>query len=140
MLANELNKTEIPISEQSSFSRFYSKKAKQGNIQSINELLPLHHQSVNTPAMVRHCMGIIQQLTGTKSRANSCHNWRSTSLCTRKGGQWTYPEKFKNIMWFMGPLHFEMVLGSVTGQWLGRYLHEVWNKPSRKNWGYFVRK
>ena len=32
--------------------------------------------------------------------------------------QWAFPEKFNCIMWFMGSLHIEMVLGSVIGQWL----------------------
>lgn len=59
----ELNKTEIPVSEWLSFSGFYSKQGKEGNIQSINQLLPFHQESVNTSAMVRHCMDLIQQLT-----------------------------------------------------------------------------
>lgn len=59
----ELNKTEIPVSERLSFSGFYSKQGKEGNIQSINQLLPFHQESVNTPAMVRHYMDLIQQLT-----------------------------------------------------------------------------
>ena len=59
----ELNKTEIPVSERLSFSGFCSKQGKEGNIQSINQLLPSHQESVNTPAMVRHCMDLIQQLT-----------------------------------------------------------------------------
>ena len=59
----ELNKTEIPVSERLSFSGFYSKQGKEGNIQSINQLLPFHQEYVNTSAMVRHCMDLIQQLT-----------------------------------------------------------------------------
>ena len=58
----ELNKTEIPVSERSPFLGFYSKRAKEGNIQYINQLLPLQQEFVNTPTMVRNSMDLILQL------------------------------------------------------------------------------
>ena len=44
--------------------------------------------------------------------------------------QWIHPEKFKDIIWFMGPLHLEMVLGSLIGQCLdGSGLVDIYTKP-----------
>ena len=36
----------------------------------------------------------------------------------RKQMQWMYPDKFKNVIWMMGPLHKEMAFMVVIGDWL----------------------
>ena len=45
-----------------SFSAFFSSTAEQHTFKTISTLLPLLEESINSPAMVRHCMYIIEAL------------------------------------------------------------------------------
>ena len=45
------------------FSRFYSRHSSSKSFVSINQLLPILPESINTSATVRHCATIIVKLT-----------------------------------------------------------------------------
>ena len=90
----------VPAEHRISFSAFYSKETITDQCNSVSKLLPLLEESVNSPAMIRHCMEIIFKIT---NKVNPSH----TSVITGdqpvyaigKQVQWTFPLQFKNIFW-----------------------------------------
>ena len=51
------------LSDRTSFSAFYSQEDHQSQFQTMSTMLPLLEESINSPAMIRHCMNIIKGLT-----------------------------------------------------------------------------
>ena len=76
-------------------------------------------------------MDLIQQLTEKQNPGkNPVITADQPVNALGKQIQWIHPEKFKDIIWFMGRLHLEMVLGSVIDQYLdGSGLVDIYTKP-----------
>ena len=104
------------IEERASFFGFYSRHSSTKSFVSINQLLPILPESINTPTTVRHFSKIIAKLTKEL-------NPDQVPIITAdqpvyalvKQVQWLYPHVFGNIIWMMGPLHIEMMLLNIMG-------------------------
>ena len=115
-----------------SFSDFHSSKQQQKTEISKIALLPLLEESINSPAMVRHCANVLIRITNYL-------NANQTTLVTAdqpvyalgKQIQWRYPNE-GNIFWMLGGLHIEMTFMSAIGNWLnGSGWVEVFEHGSR---------
>ena len=115
-----------------SFSDFHSSKQQQKTEISKIALLPLLEESINSPAMVRHCANVLSRITNYL-------NANQTTLVTAdqpvyalgKQIQWRYPNE-GNIFWMLGGLHIEMTFMSAIGNWLnGSGWVEVFEHGSR---------
>ena len=85
----------------------------------ISTLLPILEDSINSTAMVRHCIEIVRN---TISHLNPGQITVLTAdqlvHALGKQVQWTYHEDYKDVTWQMGPLHIEMVLMNTIGNWI----------------------
>ena len=98
------------IEERASFSGFYSRHSSSKSFVSINQLLPILPESVNTPATVRNCAKIIVKLTEKLNPGQvPIINAGQLVYALGKQVQWLYPHEFGNIIWMMGPLNIEML-------------------------------
>ena len=132
---NWISKMNHPIGnlqERISFSGFYSKHIATSSGKSIIELLPLLQDSVNSPAMVRHCMLVIKDLKfALNPEQDPVITGDQPVYALGKQVQWMYPQDFDRIVWMMGPLHIEMAFINVNGDWLhGSGWCEVLNKAN----------
>ena len=85
---------------------------------SINFLLLLS-VSVNTPATVSHCALAIKSITEKLNPGQIPAITADQSVyALGKQVRWEYPEELGNEIWMMGPLHIEMLLLSMIGDWL----------------------
>ena len=85
---------------------------------SISFLLLLS-VSVNTPATVSHCALAIKSITEKLNPGQIPVITADQSVyALGKQVQWEYPEELGNEIWMMGPLHIEMLLLSMIGDWL----------------------
>ena len=127
---SKLISPEIPLSERISFSGFYSKKEISTQHKCINELLPFLEDSVNSLGMAKHCMMLVEKLVSTiNSHQNPVIAADQPVYALGKQVQWMYPDRFKNFVWMMGPLHIEMALLKAIGDWLeGKGWLGVFNK------------
>ena len=92
-----------------SFSAFYSQ-----------HVVPLFQESINSPAMVRHCMSVIQGVTKKLNPEQSTVITAGQPVYTLgKQIQWVYPDEFGDVFWMMGILHIEMDVLNLIGNWLG---------------------
>ena len=104
-----------------SFSAFHSHSDKDKKItfKTISTLLPLLLDSINSPAMVRHCMKIV---TETVKYLNPTQLTIITGdqpvYALGKKVQWIYSDQYKDVLRMMGPLHIEMAFLSTLGNWL----------------------
>ena len=99
------------IEERASFSGFYSRHSSSKSFVSINQLLPIPPESINTPATVRHCAKIIVKLTKKLNPGQvPIITADQPVYALGKQVQWFYPHEFGSIIWMMGPLHIEMFL------------------------------
>ena len=87
---------------------------------TVDELsLPLLEESINSPAMVRHCMNIIKGLTDyLNPQQISIITGDQPVYAIGKQVQWTYPNIYNDLVRMMGPLHIEMAFISTIGDWL----------------------
>ena len=107
-LNNIINSTdEHDVNGKTSFSAFYSKEEVPRDFQkSVSTMLPLFQESVNSPAMVRHCMKIIKDLVKyVNDRQISVIIGNQPVYALGKQVQWAYQDEFKDMIWMMGPLH-----------------------------------
>ena len=79
-------------------------------------LMPLLDELINLSAMVRHCMNLISKLT------NHLHPGQVRIITTDqpvfaigKQVEWRYPDKFKVMVWMLGPLHIDMAFMNAIG-------------------------
>ena len=107
------------LSDRNSFSAFYSQEDHQSQFQTMSTILPLLEESINSPAMVRHCMNIIKGLTYyLNPQQISIITGDQPVYAIGKQVQWTYPNIYNDLVWMMGPLHIEMAFTSTIGDWL----------------------
>ncbi len=110
------------LSERFSFSAYHSQKMKEQEIafKTQSALLPVLLESVNSPAMVRHCMDVIKKLTLhlNPSQSRIIITGDQPVYALGKQVQWNYPDQFPDIFWMMGPLHIEMAFLDAIGNWL----------------------
>ena len=107
------------LSDRTSFSAFYSQEDHQSQFQTISTMLPLLEESINSPAMVRHCMNIIKGLTDyLNPQQISIITGDQPVYAIGKQVQWTYPNIYNDLVWMIGPLHIEMAFTSTIGDWL----------------------
>lgn len=101
-----------------SFAAFFSALQKP-LFKTTSTLLPLLEESINSPAMVRHCMNVVK---GIVEHLNPQQMVMVTAdqpvYALGKQVQWANAITYKNIFWLMGPLHVEMALLSTIGDWL----------------------
>ena len=117
-----LNTSNADLSKRYSFSAYYSQQMRRQEFtfKTQEALLPVLFESVNSPAMVRHCMEVIQQITlhmnPTQKQVFITGDQPVYALGKRL--QWMYQCQFSNIFWMMGPLHIEMAFLHAIGNWL----------------------
>ena len=112
--------TTTDLSTKTSFIGFFAKDQQPKIEITRSALLPLHYsESVNSAAMVRHCVEITQKII---HRLNPGQITVLTAdqpvYAIGKQVQWNYSERYGNVFWMMGPLHIEMVVLSALGDWL----------------------
>ena len=96
-----MSTNDTPLDDRISFSGFYSKQQAAGATnKSIRQLLPFLADSVNSAAMVRHCIHVVKDITEKL-------NPGQTSVLTGdqpvhalgKQVQWMFPDELSNIVW-----------------------------------------
>ena len=95
-------------------------KEQEITFKTQSALLPVLLESVNSPAMVRHCMEVIKQLTLhlNPSQKQIIITGDQPVYALGKQVQWNYHDQFPDIFWMMGPLHIEMAFLDAIGNWL----------------------
>ena len=102
-----------------SFAAFYSRLQTQAPLKSLDALLPRIPESVNSHAVVRHCMMQVKKITNTlnpQQRPVITADQPVYALC--KQVQLMCPKEFGAFFCKMGDLHIEMAFMSVIGDWL----------------------
>ena len=108
-----------PVEEHISFAAFHSKMTTAISSKSVCQLLPLLPDSVNTPATVRYCTLVIKSITETLNPGQiRVITVDQPAYALRKQVQQKYPEELESVISMMGPLHIEMLLLSMIGDWL----------------------
>ena len=70
---------------------------------SNNVLLPLLEESVNSPAMVRHCVKIVKPLVSKLNLGQFAVITGDVPVYTLgKQIQWKHTDKCKDVLWMMG--------------------------------------
>ena len=111
-------KTDEP-NKRVSFSAFFSTVAGQPTLKTMSTLLPLLEESINSPAMVRHCINIIKELAEHLNPQQMIMITADQPVyAIGKQVQWAHNVTYENVLWIMGPLHIEMALASAIGDWL----------------------
>ena len=106
-------------SKHESFAAFYSETSQSTDNKDTSTLLPLLLESVNSPSVVRHCMGIIKTLVANLNPGQSTIITGDQPVyAIGKQVQWMHPDEYENCLWMMGPLHIEMAYVSAIGDWL----------------------
>ena len=122
---NNLNSlSDDDLNERYSFSAFHSQQMKNQriNFKIQSTLLPIILEPVNSPAVVRHCMEIIKQLTQhlNQSQKQIIITADQPVYALDKKVQWMFPDQFRDVLWMMGPLHIEMAFLDAIGNSLDR--------------------
>ena len=104
------------IDDPISFSSYYSRMQQPLSRVSNIVLLPLFEESLNSPAMVRHCAKIVKRITN-KANPNQVTVITADQPVYALGEQvqWTYTEESKDVFWMMGGLHIEMAYMNAMG-------------------------
>ena len=102
-----------------SFSAFYSTNLQKQSIKDVSTMLLLIKESINSPAIVYHCLYLISKLT-LKLNPNQIPIVTADQpvYVMAKQLQWNYPEKFELCFLILRPLHIEMALLNMIGDWL----------------------
>jgi hypothetical protein len=107
------------VSDRIYFSGYFSKKLTSRLIKDVVELLPLLQESLNSLAMVKHCMALLTDLLlYLNPHQYPVITGDQPVYALGKQVQWMYPNSFENVVWMMGPLHIEMTFINVIGDWL----------------------
>ena len=112
------------IEDRASFSAFFSQMNSQQTFNTSSTLLPLIYESINSPAMVRHCMNLIKVLTNNLNPSQvSVITGDQPVYALGKQVQWMFPDAYRNVFSFtrmMGQvqLHIEMAFMNAIGDWL----------------------
>lgn len=105
--------------ERISFSSYFSKECSSRMPTTISSLLPLLNESINSTAMVRHCIEVIQRTTRYLNADQKVLITADQPVyALGKQVQWMYNERYMNVVWLMGPLHVEMAYMSAIGNWV----------------------
>ena len=121
---DELKKINSEVNSPCSFSSFHSQSIlaanlKEANFFSSSILLPLLVESINSPAMVRHCMDvIIKTISYLNPKQKVIITGDQPVYALGKQVQWNYQNRYSTVFWMMGPLHIEMAFLSTIGDWL----------------------
>ena len=112
----KLTTNEGTLLDRISFSAFYSQQVVKNICKSTSQLMPLLRESMNLPAMVRHCMqGVTKKLNPEQSTVITADQPVYT---LGKQIQWMYPDEFGDVFWMMDILHIEMDVLNLIGNWL----------------------
>eukprot|EP00794_Sanderia_malayensis_P004251 gene4251-4816_t len=103
-----------------SFSAFFASKLFiNKTVKDISTMMPLLKESINSPAMVSHCLNVICHLTSKLNpRQIPVVTADQPVYALAKQEQWKQPGKFKECLIMLGPLHIEMAFLSAIGDWL----------------------
>ena len=128
---SKFTKPEQLLEERITFSGHFSAEVSC-RTPNLIELLPLLQDSINSPAMVKHCMTVIKDLISSlNSNQDPVITADQPVYALGKQIQWLYPNDFGHVVWMMGPLHIEMAFINVIGDWLdGSGWCEVFNKAN----------
>ena len=88
--------------ERYSFSPFHSQQMKDQQISFTTQstLLPIFLESVDSPAVLRHCMEIIKQLTQHLNQSQKQIIITGDQLVHALGKkvQWMFPDQFRDVL------------------------------------------
>ena len=116
----KLTTNEGALLDRISFSAFYSQQVVKNICTSTSQLMLFLQGSINSPAMVRHCMSVIQGVTKRLNPEQSTVITADQPVYTLgKQIQWMYPDEFEDVFSMMGILHIEMDVPNLNGNWLG---------------------
>ena len=97
---------------------FYYKDKENMDVVSINQLLPILPESINSFAMVRRCsqaiFAIVNILNPGQEPAITADQ---PVYVLGKQIRWLYPTEFGHSVRMSGPLHIEMMHLCVIGDW-----------------------
>ena len=107
------------VTRASNWAAYHQESSEQmPSVPTTSILLPLINESINSPAMVKHCMVVVQR---TIQDMNPSHVPVITTdqpvYALLKQIQWKYPNTFGegNFVIMMGRLHLEMAMLAVLG-------------------------
>ena len=101
-----------------SFTGFFAREQPPKIKKTRSSLLPLLSDSVNSAAMVRHCIEVSLKITQKLNPGQiTVLTADQPVYAIGKQVQWHYNKKYE-LFWMMGPLHIEMVMLSAIGDWL----------------------
>ena len=97
--------------KETSFAAFFSVNSSSAMQKSISTLLHILEDSINSTAMVRHCIEIVRNTINHLNPGQITVLTTDQPVCALgKQVQCTYDEDYKDNTWLMGPLHIEMTL------------------------------
>jgi len=109
-------------SENMSWSAFYADHdTHQINPCTVSVLLPLFRHTANSPAMMRHCLTVVDAVVKKLSPSRTPVVTVDQPLYTlMKQIQWQWPDSFgeDKFVVLLGGLHIEMALLRMLGHWL----------------------
>ena len=107
------------VTRASNWAAYHQESSEQmPSVPATSILLPLINESINSPAMVKHCMVVLQR---TNQDMNPSHVPVITTdqpvYALPKQIQWKYPNTFGegNLVIMMSRLHLEMAMLTVLG-------------------------
>ena len=116
---DDINSSNLSDGERINFASYFSARTSKKMPRTSSTLLPLLEESVNSTAMVQHCMNLIKKLTNHLNPGQvTVITADQPVYAIGKQVEWTYPDKFCDVLWMLGPLHIEMMFMSAIGDWL----------------------
>ena len=85
----------------------------------ISALILLLNKSINSPAMVAHCFKVISKVVKELNLSQPPAVTADQPIyAVAKQVRWLLPDRYKDVVVMMGPLHIEMAFLNVIGDWL----------------------
>ena len=107
------------LDDRISFSAFFGSRSESNMPTTRSVLLPLLDESINSTAMVRHCIEVVQKITYTLNPGQKVIITGDQPVyALGKQVQWMYEERYRDVIWMMGPLDIEMAYMSAIGDWI----------------------
>ena len=107
------------LEDRVSFSAFFSSRLESSMPKTRSCLLPLIDESINSTAMVRHCIEIVQNITYSLNPGQKVIITADQPVyALGKQVQWMYNDRYSDVIWMMGPLHIEMAYMGAIGDWI----------------------
>ena len=104
-----VNKNFAEDEDRINFASFFSARMQKKMPKFFLTLMPLLDESINSSAMVRHCVNLTSKLTNPLNPGQvTIITADQPVFAIGKQVECRYPGKFKDMVWMLGPLHIEI--------------------------------